>query len=572
VSPSENRAIALSPSCPEPGAAAEIAEALAWRLQLLEGENAVLALLARGAGMAPALDRLARLAETLFEGAACLVSLVDPARRTLAPIAGDEVPVAVAEALASVAIAQGTDPTSACVRRCEPVVVGELRADPSWGHLAPLALSAGVGGWWAHPVLDREGEAVAALSLVFARARSARSGELRAVDSLCALAAVVIEHHRRAEALQTAEHQFASLAANLPGVIYRRVVTSDGEIYYTYISEGARDLFGVSPEDVLADPNALFECHGPEYRETFRKNLIAASRELRMWDVEAQLVTRDGTVKWGHAIARPRAMADGSVVWDGIILDATRLKEANLGLAAANRAKTEFLANMSHELRTPLNAILGFSEIMRGEQFGPLGNPRYREYATDIHESGSHLLSVINDILDLARIEAGHLDLNEETVDPAALIDAGLRLVRERAEAHGIALATRIAPDLPAIRADERKLKQTLINLLSNAVKFTPDDGRVTVSVAASEAEGLTIVVSDTGIGIRAEDLPKVFDPFVQVDGGLARAYEGTGLGLPLSKAMVELHGGCLDLVSEPGAGTTATIRLPAERFLPASR
>ena len=286
-----------------------------------------------------------------------------------------------------------------------------------------------------------------------------------------------------------------------------------------------------------------------------------------MWDVEAPIIARDGTHKWSHAIARPTRQADGSVLWNGIILDATRLKMANLELATANRTKSEFLANMSHELRTPLNAVIGFSEIMLLETFGDLGNPKYLEYARHIHSSGAHLLRIINDILDLSKIEAGKMELIEESLDLHQIIENSVQLVSEKAREHEVAISIEIAENVPNVWADERMIKQVLINLLSNAVKFTPAGGKIAIASWIENDGKLAISISDTGLGISPEDQEQIFDPFVQVDSGLNRKFDGTGLGLPLSMAMVQLHSGTLDLESAVGAGTTVTIRLPHGRL-----
>ncbi len=235
---------------------------------------------------------------------------------------------------------------------------------------------------------------------------------------------------------------------------------------------------------------------------------------------------------------------------------------------AANLAKSEFLALMSHELRTPLNAIIGFSEIIKTEMFGPVGTARYRDYAKDVHESGQHLLGLINDILDISKIEAGKLELVEEDVDVTEVINSCLRLVKEPAAKGGVKLITEVPDDLPALRFDERKLKQILINLLSNAVKFTPAGGEVTVKAWCKADAGYVFQIIDTGIGIALEDIPKALSPFGQVDSRLDRKYEGTGLGLPLTKSLVELSAGSMDLQSEVGTGTTVTVRFPKERIV----
>jgi signal transduction histidine kinase len=233
----------------------------------------------------------------------------------------------------------------------------------------------------------------------------------------------------------------------------------------------------------------------------------------------------------------------------------------------ASRAKSEFLANMSHELRTPLNAILGFAEIIRDRLLGPITD-RYAEYAHDIHSSGTHLLRIINDILDLAKVEAGRLELIEEIVDIQSIVKGVTLLLRERVANAGLTLKTELPDPLLPIRADERKLKQVLMNLLSNAVKFTPSGGQIAVRASIAGARGLVIEVSDTGIGIAAEDVERALSPFGQVDSRLNRRYEGTGLGLPLARALAELHGGTLTLDSTPGQGTTVWITLPPDRLV----
>ncbi len=232
----------------------------------------------------------------------------------------------------------------------------------------------------------------------------------------------------------------------------------------------------------------------------------------------------------------------------------------------ANRTKSEFLANISHELRTPLNAIIGFSEVMMAEMFGEVGAPQYKEYVKDIHDSGQHLYNLINDILDVSKAEAGKLELSEEVVDAADATARCVRLVKERAERAKIAIDVDLPDQLPKLYADDRKVKQILLNLLSNAIKFTPEGGKVTIAAGIDTDGWFRFVVTDTGIGIAEKDIETVMAPFGQVDSTLARRYEGTGLGLPLTVSLVELHDGVLDLKSELNVGTTVTVRFPKER------
>jgi signal transduction histidine kinase len=231
-----------------------------------------------------------------------------------------------------------------------------------------------------------------------------------------------------------------------------------------------------------------------------------------------------------------------------------------------DQTKSQFLATMSHELRTPLNAIIGFSEIMKAEILGPI-SPRYREYASNIHRSGSHLLALINDILDVSKLDAGKVELIDETVDVAAIVAECAALVEPQAVGSGVTLDAELPKGEYLLRADSRRLRQILLNLMSNAAKFTLAGGYVRVLVSTCK-DGLSIAVADTGIGIAPEDIPRAFERFGQIDSTLARKYEGTGLGLPLARHLTELHGGRLDLESQVGVGTTITLNFPASRIV----
>jgi len=242
------------------------------------------------------------------------------------------------------------------------------------------------------------------------------------------------------------------------------------------------------------------------------------------------------------------------------------LRMALEAAATSSQAKSQFLATMSHELRTPLNAILGFSELIKAQALGPVGNPRYLEYAADIHESGSHLLSLINDVLDFTKADAGRLELHEEELDAGELLRDCLRLVALDAREAGIEITTNLPPAAPAMLADRRRLKQIALNLLSNAMKFTPSGGKIHVALAF-DRDGAAMTFADTGIGISAEEIPVALEAFGQVDNSLSRKHDGTGLGLPLCRHLAEAHGGRLTIESALGQGTTVTVQLPAHRL-----
>ncbi len=247
---------------------------------------------------------------------------------------------------------------------------------------------------------------------------------------------------------------------------------------------------------------------------------------------------------------------------------AADLATARTNADSDRQSKAQFIATISHELRTPLNAIIGFSEIIEAEVMGPVGEKLYVSYAGDIRESAVHLLELINTILDIANADGGGGHMTERPVSPAALVTACLRLMRDRADRGGVTLTAVVDDATPAVMADEGMVMRMMDNVLSNAVKFTPAGGTVTVTVADDAGGGLVVRVADTGIGIPAEAQERIFDPFFQVDGRLNRHYEGAGLGLPLTRALVQRHGGTITLDSTPGQGTTVSLRFPPERVL----
>ena len=278
---------------------------------------------------------------------------------------------------------------------------------------------------------------------------------------------------------------------------------------------------------------------------------------------ECFVVTREGSYL---GIGTSEALVKGKLE---LLLERERqLAEALAKAHAANKAKTNFLALMSHELRTPLNAIIGFSEVLSNEIFGAHAVPRYREYSADIHFAGNHLLALINDILDLSKFEAGKMELQAERIEVGALFAGYLKLVSERARERGLRIRSTVPAIFPQIAADRLRLKQVLLNLLSNAVKFTPQGGQVTLSAELNADGGICLGVSDTGIGMSPEQIPMALEPFQQIDSPLSRTEEGTGLGLALVKALVEQHGGVLEIESALKKGTTVRVMLPASRAL----
>jgi len=396
---------------------------------------------------------------------------------------------------------------------------------------------------------------------------------LRGADGSTRATALVFESTTKLKATATALVQATTRLDDTTRLVSDWVWETDRNLVLTFVSPRVHDALGFHPREIIG--RSLNDL--PEQPTPKLISLATSKRHAPFRDVEIAIKHRGGASLLFRLNGLPVYCPDsgGFLGYRGTAENITALRQREEALIGAkesaelaNRAKTEFLANMSHELRTPLNAVIGFSEIMESELLGPLGSAQYKSYAADIHESAQHLLTLINDILDVAKIEAGAHELREEVVDPVDVVGAVERLVAERAKRAGLDLSIDMPEGLPRLKADERKLKQVLLNLMSNAIKFTPDGGRVALAARQNANGSFVFEVSDTGIGIAAEDIPRAFAPFEQVDSRLSRQFEGTGLGLPLSAGFVKLHGGTLDLKSQPGVGTRAIVTLPIERVL----
>ena len=326
----------------------------------------------------------------------------------------------------------------------------------------------------------------------------------------------------------------------------------------------------VSPGASLSDLVALAVSRGNYQREIATK-AIATRRTAAATGQRQQVRQQQSDGRIFEVIHQP--LPGGGIV--STFTDVTEqeareraLRSARETAEGASRAKSAFLAHMSHELRTPLNAIIGFSELIKGETLGPVGSPRYKEYSGDIHSSGRHLLQLINDVLDISKIEAGKAELHEETVDLGEIIQHCAVLIQPQAQAASLKVTVDVPADLPYLRGDARAVKQVLLNLLSNSVKFTPAGGEVRLSARLGGKRDLELAVSDTGVGMTAADSAKVFEPFYQVQSERTRHHEGTGLGLSLVKGLVEMHGGAVAVQSALKQGTTITATFPAARVL----
>jgi PAS domain S-box-containing protein len=404
-----------------------------------------------------------------------------------------------------------------------------------------------------------------AVELSISMTRQDESRDMRVVGTL-----TDVEERRRAErALGEAERKYRTIVENAAGGIYQ--LTPEG-FYLSANPALARVLGYADPDDLLRHVKNANEtvCFNARERQLFLKELEDMGF---IHNYEIQVMRKDGTRIWVNENARiVKDEAGATLYYEGSLEDISQRKEADIALREAkihsdlaNRAKSEFLANMSHELRTPLNAIIGFSEILKNEIFGAIGQDSYKEYARDIHESGKKLLTVINEILDISKIEAGNRHLNEQVVDIYAVLEAALKLLDNKVKANNLIVVNALK-DVPKIVAEELAIKQILLNLLSNAIKFTPSGGRVTITNQLDADGSLRIAITDTGIGIEEGDIGKALSAFGQIDNSFNRAGAGTGLGLTLAHALVKLHEGKLEIFSQKGIGTTVTIVLPADR------
>jgi len=350
------------------------------------------------------------------------------------------------------------------------------------------------------------------------------------------------------------------------------LVLKDENGTYLLANNQFLELYGMPGREVIGD--TAYEHFPASEAEVIHAQDRTVLRTGVPMEAEMEVTRLDGEKVFCMITRFPVLDSAGHVIGiGGIHMNISEMKEKEQELRVArddaeraNHAKSAFLANMSHELRTPLNAIIGFSEIMEQGLFGPLGNPQYREYAEDIRRSASHLLSIISDILDLSKIEAGRMELHEELIDLASVVQSCQTIVKEAAANAGLSLRAVLPEGLPLLYADKRSVRQILLNLLSNAIKFTPKGGGVMVEALLEPDGRLALVVRDSGIGMSEDDIEIVMQPFGQVESAHTRTHDGTGLGLPITRSLAEMHGGSLTVESTVGQGTAITVRFPTER------
>ena len=378
----------------------------------------------------------------------------------------------------------------------------------------------------------------------------------------------ITERKQAEDALRESEEKFRAVVDHSP----ISIVLKDPDGRYLIANRQWKSWFNIGGDEYLN--KTIFDFIPAEYAAPIDAHDRQALDNPVPVEKEFRIPYPDGITRDILSQKFPIMGADGECVAIGEILsDITERKRAEVALRQAketaeyaNRAKTEFLANMSHELRTPLNSIIGFSDLLKDGVFGPIGIPKYEEFAKDINKSGLHLLELIGDILDISKIEIGEMDLAEEPLDIGETVETCMMMVREKSLIAKVSLTSEMPGGLPLLHADQRRVKQILLNLLTNAIKFTPPEGSVVLEAGLNEGGGIAIEIRDSGVGIAPEEIPQVLEPFGQGGDVMTRDHDGTGLGLSLAKSLTEMHGGTLSIDSQLGKGTTITVSFPGHR------
>ena len=540
----------------------------------LRGQAQILEMIAAGAPLSVTLAHLVSFVESQMPGALCSILLLDEDGKSLRHGAAPSLPAEFTRAVDGLRVGPKVGSCGTAMYWGKPVIVEDIATDPLWDDYRGLALPHGLCACWSTPITSSEGKVLGAFANYYKHPKAPSINETRMIELAVYVAAIAIERKSAEVKLQVNERRFRDYAETASDWFWE----TDADYRFVYVSHdrsmnpgGEDSPIGKTSWEIATDyedDRPKWDAHRAQLdrREPFRDHVFQVARG----DAGARYVSGSGVPYHDPAgrFAGYRGIARDVTE---AVLSNRALLEAKEQAEIASKAKSEFLANMSHELRTPLNAIIGFAEFIMQEPLGPLGHARYAEYLRDIGRSGTHLLDIINDMLDVARIEAGKAELNEEDVRIAETIEGAAKIMHRQIERARLTLKTDVADAV--IRADARAIRQILLNLISNAVKFTPEGGTITVGVrrvgaSAGREDGLALSVADTGIGIAADDIPKLMKPFIQVHNVYKRKYQGAGLGLTLVRSFAELHGGTVHLESTLGRGTTVTVILPETRVV----
>ena len=535
---------------------------------LLQAQGEILDMMAEDAPLRDTLTRIAEQVEALAPPALCSILLLQADGKHLRPAAAPSLPEPYCAAIDGLEIGPSVGSCGTASFRKEPVIVTDIATDSLWAGPRDFTLSFGLRACWSMPVLRSDGIVLGTIAMYYREPRAPTDQDWGLLAPCAKLVRLALAAHRKEEELRANEARW-SLAAEASGLGTYDVDFTTGKDQW---SSAFKAILGL-PEDTKPDPVMLTEMMHPDDRDRFTEGFRPIPDPMKnVLQNEEVRVRRADTREERNVVLKGRVLfnADGNAVRAiGTMQDITDLRrherdlaEAKFAAEEANLAKSRFLAGMSHELRTPLNAIIGFSDVIRQKTFGPLSPPRYADYIDDIHRSGEHLLSLINDVLDMAKVEAGKFELSRESLDLGSLAERALTLVAPQAASGGIRLVRDIAPGL-AVTADDRAMRQVLVNLLSNAVKFTEAGGRVCLFAHRLDDGGMALGVEDSGVGMSKEGLATALEPFGQVQGTMMVAGNGTGLGLPIAKSLVETHGARFCIETAPGKGTRVWSEFP---------
>ena len=526
-------------------------------------------MIATDAPLGRTLDSLAELIEAQIGDVACAILLSDAEGRHLRLGGAGRLSAAYRHAIDGIIIGDQSGACGAACQHRKAVTVTDIAGDPRYMTLHALAKTEGLKSCTSTPIISAQGDVLGTLAVYRLRDDHRLARERTVIDMAIHIATIAIRAARSQQNLQQQLHFMQQLVDTIPCPIFFK----DEAGRYLGGNRDFEKMLGLPREKFIG--KTVYDIAPKDLADRYRAADDALFASLGTQIYEAKLESVEGTIRnvVFHKATFSKANGElGGLV--GVVMDITdaKITEAKWMAAArdaeiANRAKSNFLAQMSHELRTPLNAIIGFSEAMKLEFFGPLTNPFYQSYAGDIYQSGHLLLSLINDILDLSKIEAGKYQLHLETLDLRDVIHGALHMVEKDAREAGLSLTLQMTEAPASLLADRRAVIRIILNLLSNAIKFTPTGGSVELHCATGES-GATIVVTDSGIGMAPGEIPIALTAFGQLDNAYARDHRGTGLGLPMVKSLAEQHGGRLEIESQPGKGTTVTVWLPGRADL----
>lgn len=535
---------------------------------LLDAQGEILERMAEGLPLRETLIDVAKLVERLAPPALCSVVLVQPDGKHLRPVAAPSLPEAYCAAIDGIEIGPCCGSCGTAAWRKEPVIVTDIATDPLWEAPREFTLSFGLRACWSQPILQDDGTVLGTIALYYREPRGPTEHDFGLLAPCAKLIRLALAFDRKEHLLLTSEARWRS-GVELLGLGAFDLNLATGEDKW---SSAMRRILGV-PKDAPSTFETFLERVHPDDRAGVRARFPDPhTPRSGTWREEIRILRGDtgeerNLISQGCVIPAREGSAAHSV---GIITDVTEqrrheneLRQEKIQAEAANRAKSQFLASMSHELRTPLNAIIGFSDLIRAGVYGQIMPERYAGYIDDIFKSGTHLLSLINDVLDMAKIEAQKFELHRTWVPLAGLAESALVMVRLQAQVKGIMLKAEIDGDL-SIHADERAMRQVLVNLLSNAVKFTGVTGVVRLFATPLADGSLSLGVDDTGSGMDENGIAAALEPFGQVAMDVTAERTGTGLGLPIAKALMEYHGATFGITSALGVGTRVWADFPA--------